>query len=1619
MNLSLSSRTLCALGRCLLVAFAALSGSAQDLRVTDPQLSADGIVTLSHAASTNAYYILYRGETLGSIAVPRDLQPGLLPIGVLTDRPPRPETAFYRVREVPLEQPLDSDGDGLNDAYELSFGSLFNALDPADGYADPDGDGYTNAEEVRLGLNPFVADPPRLTVVSTSPDPGETGVSVTRETILRFSRPLAEGTQLNSTHLRATAAGRSLLARVELSSDRRTATLFYLENLPASTRVRVTLEASNLRDTAGQPVDADGDGQAGGTLALDFETLTITPVARTAIKGRVFASELVGPGSVNQPLEGVTISVDGAEETIRAVTDADGNFTLNNCPAGRFFVHIDGRTAVGSQWPDGAYYPYVGKAWEALAGRADNLAGDEPPAERTGNIYLPRIAFGSLQPVSATEETVVTFPASVLATHPELAGVQLRVPANALFADNGARGGRVGIAPVPPDRLPSPLPGGLEFPLVITVQTDGPSNFDRPVPVLFPNLPDPTSGRLLQPGEKSALWSFNHDTGNWEIQGSMTVTLDGKYVGTDAGVGIRQPGWHGTRPGSLQRVPRVRIPQRPPNTPRPPRTGGGTGSGAGGGLDCDVAATGPFQAPALGGSGAEIPVNFQNFPETFATPDDRFRVTLESTDGVNSFVQIRDRDGRPVGPRQTLPGVNPPNQVTWEYAPDGNSLMAHYVTEELGGNSYRNVVGFSLSGDRAGDRVTNSRIVSNENPPLIQYSPNGKYLLYGGYDSGGNMLFNVADSQTGDLVTTIRQGNTSAGEKVVIGFSPDPADRTLIIAQNTGTPGNTRTDWEAVNLENGRRLTGSISSQPVRPGDFRFSPAGDTLSVYRNGPGGPETSLYSVSNMRLLGSGVSTGEPSVSARSDGYYIGNTRISENVAARNCGQVGATGRLQRQTAELEAEPEWVASLGSHHYLVFDRETGATVLRGEFEGGDPSPLNLILAPNRLYRILIARPETDESGSQLFLSGANGADVALPPVDLEGPGDDLDGDALSDLVENVLGTNPAHPDSDSDGIPDGVEVRNGTNPLDDRPVATGVIASQPLPAQALDICAFDNRAIVALGEAGVGVLNVFNGLAPTLVAQVETPGSAHQVACAGNLVAVADGAAGVALVDITTPAQAVLVRQIPVNPLGGGETRSVATAADLIFAGQSSGFVAVIEAATGVVIQRMELGGSVESLAIEGVTLYAVAGGRLWVLPFGTGVLDKRGSVEAAGGRLFVGNARAYVTIGRVAGNGGSGFRVFDVSNPDSPVAWGQEITTQSNWKQVVPTGSGYGLGVVGINPSENTGDDVYLYDLRNGANTFVTRLETPGVAKAASLFNGLGYVADGEAGLQVVNYVAYDSRKQAPTGQLVLSATNTATAGGYVVVRAEVEDDVQVRNVEFLLNGEFLVTDGNFPFEVVYRVPTNQIGASLTFSARVFDTGGNTVALTNAPALTVVPDEESPVVRIESPSSNARFFVGDDVPVTVTARDNTGVATVMVRVDGRPARTLRLTGIDYLLLDALPSGTHTIQAVAVDHSGREGVSELVTFAVWRQAISREYSVFNFGVEEKPQAISREYSVFNFGVEDKPSAISREYSVFNFGVEDQPSAISREYSVFNFGVEDRPQAISREYSVENQSTE
>jgi alpha-tubulin suppressor-like RCC1 family protein len=463
-------------------------------------------------------------------------------------------------------------GDTNNDG-ELSVVDLtllrrhvrgLDVLAPADQpFADVNQDGVVNEDDARALIRLLTGEDnaralPLNGIRETSPQNGEESVSSSRRTgiILRFAMPVQASEVFHDRAVfSASVNGVRLRTRAELSSDGRKLALFPVDEIPANenggvripaekipgnARVDVRLNTAGIKDLLGREIDGDGDGQPGGVFNFYYLTESLVVVPNTEIKGKIFASEK--RNGQNVPLQGVIVRVAGTENA-QVFTDVNGAFTLP-CPAGRFFAEVDGRKVLGENaFPDKDYYPYVVKAWEAVAGSKENLAVG------TGEIFLPVIPAGALKAVDPTKDTKVQAAASIVEANLNFADISLNVPAGALRKEDGTSGGKIGMAPVPPDRLPEPLAPGLEFPVVITIQTDGAGTFDQPVAVKFPNLPD-QNGNTLKAGEKTGLWSFNHDTGSWELQGPMTVTDDGKYVTTDPGVGVRQPGWHGVLPGS-------------------------------------------------------------------------------------------------------------------------------------------------------------------------------------------------------------------------------------------------------------------------------------------------------------------------------------------------------------------------------------------------------------------------------------------------------------------------------------------------------------------------------------------------------------------------------------------------------------------------------------------------------------------------------------------------------------------------------------------------------------------------------------------------------------------------------------------------------------------------------------------------------------------------------------------------------------------------------------------------------------------------------------------------------------------------------------------------------------
>ncbi|MHC5029048.1 MAG: hypothetical protein ACYTGR_20040, partial [Planctomycetota bacterium] len=802
----------------------------------------------------------------------------------------------------------------------------------------------------------------------------------------------------------ATFAGDVLEALVHVSPEADRVTLFYATPLPASALVRVTVDGGQLADDFGNDVDADGDGFPGGIATIDFQTLTITALPGTSVCGRVFASDVAtgdGGDPVNVPLEGVTVRVDGAEDELFAITDSKGDFCLDPAPVGKFFVHIDGATATNDDIPDGAYYPTVGKPFKSVAGQQVNVP----------DIFLPLVIDGTLQAVSEVEDTVVTFPDVVIENNPGLAGVELIVPAGSLFANDGTTGGQAGIAPVDPERLPGPLPPGLQLPLVITVQTAGagaqdpmPTNFDVPAPVAFPNLPDPLTGEMLPPGAKSALWSFNHDSGRWEVAGPMTVSEDGTLVVSDPGVGVLAPGWHGTQPGNDAS-----------GGGDTPCNGGGGGGGGGAGDQCG------------GGEG------FGGVAGGQCSPAGQLGAGLDAAGSAVGV--ISGAAGVGGGLFGLLGGTAAAGFAGFGLVANGISCFA--------GGSLLGCAGLAVGIASFTTPCTVACAVISAGIAAVDLASNVQDLK-DQMDQARAGCGNIA--LVSDVDLAYQQAFAALDEYVDQYTLQKPVYEDVIIAVEDYVA-----LFEQMDLEDDQL---GLSPEQV-------DQVIDALTIIRD----DYEYLASVPYLPLL-----------------------------------EYEALIAVERA---LELVQAGVAAPASPQARVAI-ETGDQVLR---IGVDALGCwRQLLPADAQVRVSMYDPATARYASQMVATGANGSSGRGPAVVIAAgtlgpcrrlwlgssevyPDSDLDG--LPDVAEFVLGTDPENPDTDGDGVPDGAEVEQGTDPSDDAPVTTGIVATADTPGLASDVCAIDDLVVVADTSSGVSVFNVFNGMDPTIIAQVDTPGS------------------------------------------------------------------------------------------------------------------------------------------------------------------------------------------------------------------------------------------------------------------------------------------------------------------------------------------------------------------------------------------------------------------------------------------------------------------------------------------------------------------------------------------------
>jgi hypothetical protein len=603
---------------------------------------------------------------------------------------------------------------------------------------------------------------------------------------------------------------------------------------------------------------------------------------------------------------------------------------------------------------------------------------------------------------------------------------------------------------------------------------------------------------------------------------------------------------------------------------------------------------------------------------------------------------------------------------------------------------------------------------------------------------------------------------------------------------------------------------------------------------------------------------------------------------------------------------------------------------VIRGHSDAS--GAIQVFLPPSTSYQFGILDPRYNMFAFASGTSAPSGATTELPtPLHYRSFDGltDTNGDGIPDIVKPILDLDLAGPvDQIIPGMTDLAAVDQGLDAASKSlTTTTGVIASVALQGEAQAVAlvgapAAGNQqtAYVATGSYGLAIVDATDAKNPIVLSQLKLPGTATDVAVDSDLhiAAVATGANGLQLVNVDDVGSPALIQTVNIDATHVLIVDGIAYAND----GEK---LDAIDLLSGTVLQSLELHGqSVTGLAREGSMLYTFDSqtSLLNTIDISSGQMVLRGSAAVplvAGpnssplnGKLFVGDGIAYVSDGQ------AGYGTVDVSNPDQPRVLAAPRVNGILSNAIALNGSGLGvavgrLGAVNVLELVDTSDSTIV-------NRLITKFTLPANPFEVAIGEGTAFVADGAAGLQVVNYESTDTKGVAPTIQVLSAPTSVdPTAAGVGLVegqavsfKVKVTDDVQVRNVELLATATdpntgqtqafVLKNSVSFPFDLSGVLPTIAAldGATqMTLQVAATDTGGNTT-LSTPMVVTLVPDTTPPKLlqqslaegdnRTPTPgvvtfsfskpldpvtvNDSTFFLVGSDgskIPVTVGLRDN----------------------------------------------------------------------------------------------------------------------------------------------------
>jgi hypothetical protein len=1448
--------------------------------------SADGAHTLSFVATDSdglqgaqafSFALATRPPqiTLASNGVQDDgtLAAGAQLVGTVTPEPGDAVVAFSYAIDGGTSVPIGFDPASgafaqAIDLSEVAVGDHTIALTAVDAA----GNAATDTLHVSLPVEPT------LTIADLTPMAMAMDVGVTYRPKITFSRPIEASTLTGSSFYATDSTGAVVPATIVPTTDSAGniigGWMLFDGQLPGASNITLHVVGSLIRGADGSLLDAGGAGTPGSTFTETFSTVSTASVPGTTISGIV-----VDPGpddtpmspddvkaaadgltdyandSWKLPIAGVKVYVLGDEQNA-VYTDATGHFTLTNVPVGDVKVEFDGTTATNP--PAGYYFPtMVMDLTNVQPGVANTVMGSMGTLQQQAAVatdpavYLPRVALDILNPVSATAPTTVTAPpdsafaaGAFALTQQQLSELSLTVqPGSMVDADgNPVQNPQIGISTVPPQLVMDMLPPGLlQHTFDITIQAPGTSVFTTPARLAMPNVFG------LAPGEKTFVLSFDHTTGRLVIDGTATVSADGLTVTTDPGAGVTTPGWHGLTTISALFDAAVKFFSSPCGADTANIVSDISLLVLSGALAVPFLAAGLVSPPfivagTIAAAGATAYTIFTHWGSW--SPQNVNQVIADFGSVISTVLSV-----------PTLFATPAPTggQVSaWRYWPTDPLLARNFspgLLTRLGNSEVYGgltavfgalVGGFALETDWQ-QLKKDCDLSGAMSAASLLASPSG---LSPQFDSAFGIITSNYNSLTG------------AGQAVIDSIAPIistalqpflPQDRPIIVFASNGVfHGIELNGSDYIDPSTGKPLAISISS--LIDQNFFSNQANQSVvqalaqtindySTALNELGAATSSLWN-SLQQVLTIPYQPSQDELSVQSPDpedqiFYRVTDIVSGAEIARTIGSAQCQSFVCPPNSAIRVQAFDAATLAY----------GETVARVPGSG----------------QVLIANGDpSGTSGSLVF--GNNGCVNILLESIASANFTDIGADGLPVVVDETIGADPHKVDNFIPGMSDLAALQQGLVTTASLASTTGVVASLPLQGSAQAVAlvgsttnSAQQTAYIATGSYGLAIVDASNFQKPVVLGQIALPGNATGVAVDPvlGLAAVADGPGGLQIVDVADPANPRLAQVIPID------ATQVEIIDGVVYA-NNAGALDAFDLATGTELQTLILGGTVlTGMARDGARLYTMDASRtLRIIDTSSGqmVLDGSISLPFGGNKIFVANGVAYVGAADPITKAG-GYLTVDVGNPLAPRLIENRDSPGIAGAALALNGSGLGVSVQeGLSPN-GVVDLVSVFNASDPTKTgqFITQYSLPVQPYDVAVGDGIAFVADGTSGLQVVNYESFDTTGIPPTVQVTPPVSVNAGApeiqlfeGETATVAAAVTDNVQVRNVELLVNGQVATNQVSYPWQLSAVLPTIAANGSdqVTLQVEAIDTGGNTTL--SAPIqVQLVPDTTPPLL------------------------------------------------------------------------------------------------------------------------------------------------------------------------------